>query len=124
MTTTLFINYYIDKNSERQKELDGCLLENLKAFDKVVIVADGAAFDVLNQIYVHNTKIVPVIMDERPTFKDFFDLTALFSLPENLNVIANSDIIVPRETLTKAEAYFTSNRLNCLALTRWDMTDG
>ena len=124
MTTNLFINYYQDGNKERQKELDSCVLENLKVFDKIIVIAGKTDIKYLEELSpIFFKKIIPVITDERPSFDYFFDLMVCFSDMNNLNVIANLDIIIPKETLSKAAKYFTGG-LKCLALTRWNMTEG
>lgn len=122
MTTNLFINYYTDKNEARQTELDHCVLENIKVFDCVVVIADPEDFEKFDKLTNYSGKTVPVITFDRPTYSDFFELTKCAN-SDNLNVISNLDIIFPEETLTKAKEYFKSEALTCLALTRWDIKD-
>ena len=37
----LFINYYIDANADRQKEMVQCVIENAKNFDNIVVITDS-----------------------------------------------------------------------------------
>jgi hypothetical protein len=118
----LFINYYLDKDSDRQGELNHCVSENLKNFDNVIVICtkdDYAKFPREHS----RSKITPVFSEDRPTFKDYFDIIALFNTDNNMNVIANLDIVFPLDMLIKAESYFDSDKLRCLALTRHDMLD-
>lgn len=120
MTTNLFINYYQDKNEARQAELDHCVLENMKVFDNIIVIANDIDFDSFDKMTNYSGKTIPVICFHRPTFTDYFELTKCAG-EQNLNVISNLDIIIPIETLIKAKEYFKSDILTCLALTRWDI---
>ena len=62
--TNLFFNYYTDPT--RQHEIDYCLKQNEKVFDRVIIVQG------------------------RPTFNELFELTK--SYPNDINCFCNSDI--------------------------------
>jgi len=125
MQVNLFINYYTDKNSDRQCELDDCFLRNVEnpLIDKIIIFATERDFD--NAISLLKAeelvKIRFVTYDKRPTFNDYFKLFQSYS--SDINIIANSDIIIPKQTITKINnKQFDKN--TCLALTRYDIISG
>lgn len=90
----LFTSYYVDKNSDRQREIEFCREFNSKSgyFDNIV-----------------------VIDDKRPTYNDFFELSAKFK--DDVNVIANSDIFFDHTILQAKSIKFKQ----CFALSRWDV---
>lgn len=96
----LYVNIYEDSNHARDAELKKCIELN---FEK-------ALFDDITQLY------------GRPTYNDFFHVINETTGPNDINIIANSDIFfeeLPLEwfkDLTFDKAY---------ALTRWDyLNDG
>ena len=124
----LFVNYYQDKNEDRTKELNFSLFENLKneKINNVVLISTEVDYLKLKYICDNDLfkKIIPVITDKRPTFNDYFRLTKkLFNSYDNVNIIANLDIIIPLETISNLSNYLTTNN-TCLALTRWDINNG
>lgn len=117
----LFINYYIDANADRQKELVKCVIENAKNFDNIIVIADSQeVFDDIQSLLV-DKMLQPVITGKRATYLDYFDLISVFNAPNNINVIANLDIVIPKDTLINCISYFNSTVKRVLALTRWDM---
>lgn len=140
MKFNLFINYYVDKNSERRAELNFCILENLrnKSLNSIILICSEADYKSLRDyviveegiqifgtiIYDKNKvleKIIPVITELRPTFNDYFRLMNKFSsTDDNVNIIANLDIIIPEETLNNSLNYIVE-RSKCLALSRYDV---
>lgn len=139
MKSNLFLNYYTDRNEQRTKELDFCIIENIKNknIDNIVVVCSELDWNKLtflislNEEYAINRpslkiktlnylkKVIPVITNIRPVFNDYFRLISkLFSSDENINIISNLDIIIPPETIEKSISYLTKNK--CLALSRWD----
>lgn len=92
----LFVNYYVDKNEERNKELIACLQ--------------------CNSVNPHINNIYKI--EGRPTYKDFFNAINKVTLPTDINIIANSDIMFTCD--------FDKSLLNilnhddCYALSRWD----
>jgi hypothetical protein len=123
MQHNLFVNYYIDKNSERQKELEFCISENLKneSLNFYVVICNSKDYDIFSKNYIDfEKKIIPIIIDERPTYNNYFQLiTKLFPQQDNINIISNLDIIIPKETLIYSSFYLLGK--SCLALTRWDI---
>ena len=132
----LFVNYYNDKNDDRTKELNICILENLKnqSIDNVVVICNETDYLKLKFICDEKSlnKIVPIITDVRPSFNDYFRLTKkLFNSSDNVNIISNLDVIITPELLTqqpecdkhKTVSDYLTSRNTCLALTRWDVKD-
>lgn len=123
MQYNLFVNYYIDKNSDRQQELEFCITENLKneSLNFYVVICNSNDYDYFLKRYIEfEKKIIPVIIDERPTYNNYFELISkLFPQEDNVNIISNLDIIIPKETLLYSTFYLSGK--SCLALTRWDI---
>lgn len=92
----LFVNYYVDKNPERNQELITCFENNLK-LEKTLL-------------------IYPI--QGRPTFKDFFNAINKVTLPTDINIIANSDIYFQELDYNHFQ-HLTPN--DCYALSRWDV---
>lgn len=93
----LFTSYYVDRNPQRQREIEFCLDFNKKSgyFDNVI-----------------------AIDHRRPTYNDFFELTKQY--PEHVNVISNADIFFD-QTILQAK---TIRAIDCYALSRWDYVAG
>lgn len=91
----LFINYYKDTNSVRQKELDYCIFKNISN-------------QFLNTVVINS--------QDRLTFEYFFKKINLISGPDDINVVSNSDIYLD-ETIMLAEKM---GKNQCFALSRWD----
>jgi hypothetical protein len=98
---SLFVQYYLSGNESRQSEIDCCIQKNSsnKFIDRIVfiITPDGS----------------------RPTYNDFFKKISEVSGPEDVNIIANSDIyfdetILLAKKVKDGEVYI---------LTRWSVSD-
>ncbi len=140
MDFNLFVNYYNDKVQARTDELNFCLLQNLKnpKFDKIVVICTQRDLIKLHTFVLSNEsngakrgmltissegalwkKIIPVVLDFRPSFNDYFEtINQLFPTSDSINIVSNLDIIIPEFTLVQAECYISPNK--CLALTRYD----
>lgn len=92
----LFVNTYTDKDPVRDFELKGCLDINKR----------NCLFNVYE-------------MDGRPTFKNFFNAINAITLPNEINIIINSDIYFSEpfdyEEIVKIQPS------ECYALSRWDI---
>jgi hypothetical protein len=130
----LILNYYNDKNTERNEELKFCILENIKNeyIDNIVVICSEADYNILRTICGSEQKLIPIISESRPTFNDYFRIMSrLFKSDDNINIISNLDIIIPPETLSQIDGWdihktasdYLTNKKTCLALTRWDITD-
>ncbi len=121
----LIVNYFSDKNEERAKELDFCIIENIRnvGFNKIVVICSELDYikllNICSKEFIDN--VLPIITELRPSYNDYFSIISkLFSGNENINIIANLDIIIPVETLLLCENYLTTSKI-CLALSRWDI---
>lgn len=140
MKFNLFVNYYTDKHPERRDELNFCILENLrnKSLNNIILICSEADYKSLKDYVIKEDgiqmfgtitydrngvleKIIPVITELRPTFNDYFRLMNKFcSTDDNINIIANLDIIISEETLSNSLKYLTSRSV-CVALSRHDI---
>jgi hypothetical protein len=113
----LYTTYYNEKNDFRKQELLSCLQNNLlnKAISKITIFNEGHSIAHLDPI-----KIKEVFIDKRPTYQDFINCINAKSNPNDINVIANTDIYF--DTNIKVLKYINLKN-TCLALSRWDTTD-
>lgn len=92
----LFVNYYSDKNHNRQKELDFCLKKNLDN-------------KLLNTVVINS--------QERMTYNDYFRLIRDYSKDQNdINIISNLDIFFDASVVLVEKMEPNS----VFALTRWD----
>ncbi len=123
MYYNIFVNYYIDKNIDRQSELDFCISENLKnkSLNHYVVICNSNEYDnFLSKYADYEKKIIPVIIDKRPTYNDYFQLiTKLFPQEDNINIVSNLDIIITETSLLYSSFYLSGK--SCLALSRWDI---
>jgi len=112
----LFINYYISKNLERQKEIDECFKKNCQNqnIHKIYTFASNNTIP-----KIQSKKIILVKHDTQPNYSDFISYinthTKLFN---SYNIIANSDIYFD-------DSILLLNKINmnntCVALTRWNV---
>ena len=140
MKFNLFVNYFKDNNEKRNSELLFCVVENIKnnLFTNVVIISNAIDYDYLKKEIDKlepvvkesklfrikqkhlSEKIVPVFSIERPTYNEYFKLMSdMYPSEDNINIVANLDIIIPEETLQKCVEYM--NPMTCLALCRYDI---
>jgi len=89
----LFINTYTDKNPERDKELQECLRLNK---------LNNPSFKIYN-------------LPNRPTYREFFNVINLVTLPTDINIILNMDIYLPENFICNPTPG------ECYALSRWDI---
>jgi hypothetical protein len=129
MKYNLFVNYYTDKNPERQKEIDFCFEQNLnnEKFNCCYVIVNGEdskKYDGIISRTIQRDKILHRrVMQERPTYNDYFDITErYFNQPDNINIICNSDIVICKDTMEVIEQYVTTSN-KALALSRWDVSD-
>lgn len=118
MATNLFLNYFIDKNADRQQELDFCIHQNIlnNSIDNIILIV--SAEDFTKMTIPDEERICIVVKEERPTYNDYFNLFIV----GGINIISNLDIIIPQETIALLPNYFATPSKRCLALTRYDIT--
>lgn len=125
----LIINYYTDKNDARNQELKFCVSENLKNeyIDNIVLILSENDYNQFKNTFPPSQKIIPIITEIRPTYNDYFRIMRkLFDSENNINIISNLDIIIPKESLIQSKNGkcindYLTNKSTCLALTRWDI---
>lgn len=109
----LLVNYYKDKNKERQAEIDECLRKNIEhpLIDRIIIFKD-------EHIEVPaDKKIIPVRWNGRPSYSDYFRIGSKYN---DIKILANSDIYFD-ESL---EYCNTIKDKQVFALCRWNKVNG
>jgi hypothetical protein len=121
MEINLFTTFYIDKNPERQAELDFCLKKNLNAgFTNVVILVESE--DVLSYIK-ENTQYEEFLVigkHSRPSFNDFLFEMDKPEYSKAVNIISNTDIFFEDLDIYRQVYKDENNARTSLALSRWD----
>ena len=113
----LFTTYYNEENNFRKQELLSCMQKNIlnKTISKITIFNEGESL-----AYLAPTKIKEVFIEKRPTYRDFINYINANSNPDDINIIANTDIFFDKNL--EVLKYINLNN-TCLALSRWDTTD-
>lgn len=116
----LYINYYI--RPERQRELDKCLIKNIKnkLIDRVFVAVEPGT-----TLPVSDPKITIIEYEPDPTtgyhsslsFKKWFDLALENSGPNVIKIVCNSDIYFDN-TLSILKIIDMTGK--CFALSRWN----
>lgn len=125
MRVNFITNYFIDANSERQKELDFCIITNAcnRLIDSISIIVTEAQFPFLKEVIKENkldeNKFSIFIHEDRPTYNDHFKITAVFT--DSINVIANLDIILTPDNAIELKVFYCNKNNKILALSRWDI---
>lgn len=115
-----FVNYYVDKDHIRQKEIDKCLENNINNIYINNIYIIGTKQDIPNlQREILDNRIHFIINDDRPTFNYFFKMVNKFTKGNDINIMANSDIYFDH-SIKYLPNYFNNDNV-CLALSRWDI---
>jgi len=113
----LYTTFYKEQNNLRKQELLSCFQNNLsnKAISKIIVFNEGESIS-----YLEPTKIEEVFIDKRPTYQDFINYINTNSSPDDIHIIANTDIYFDKniEVLKHINLKDT-----CLALSRWDAAD-
>lgn len=114
----LFINYYIDNNPERKKELITCFIKNglCKNIDRAFVVVEDVDA-VIDQS--KGKKLNIILLQGRPTFEFYFKLINSVTADGDINIIANTDIYFDDENLELIKNNIQDNE--CFALARWDI---
>jgi len=114
MRRILFTSLYKDKNPIRQKELELCLIMNIRNEDihEIQIFVEG---DLKDFPFLDNEK-VHVILASRPTYSDFFKKANEVCSPKDIAILSNTDIFFDESI--KLVDRITENE--CFALSRYD----
>jgi hypothetical protein len=131
MNTNLFTTFYIDKEDSRNKELETCVIENSKAgFNKIIYFIENKGelielCELNDDILNSNNEIINI--SRRPTFNDLLKEMNLHEYSNDINIISNSDIVIPKESLLLINNWYEKleNRQvrTCLALSRWNIEE-
>ena len=110
----LVLQYYIDKNPERQKEIEECLERNikLKKFKKIFLLNE----EIYNLEKLNNT-IKEINFKKRLTYQDFFDF--IKTQESGYYILCNSDIFF-NETIENIRYGSLSEKKSIYMLTRYD----
>lgn len=124
-TINLFVEYYLTKDSERQKEIDFVFSTNFNeiSIDKIyVIIHNDNEEERIQKIYSTkhlNQMIIIKINNLRPTYGELYSLIDEYSNDDDINILANSDIVFDKSIdkvrkLRKDEA---------IVLSRWNIKE-
>lgn len=110
----LFTNYYEDKNPQRNREILECLSRNThnENIFHIHFLCDDLSFQ-----YESTERYAVRMMEQRPTFSDFFSIANETCQRGDIAIISNSDIFFD-ETIKLAE---NIKENECYALSRWDV---
>lgn len=111
MTSRLFTTYYRERRPDRRAELDLCLALNAMAFDHPYILSEG------NPTSVGEWRLT----SQRQKYRDLIDWAAAESGPDDLNVIANCDILIPQSSV---EAMQQIQHGDAYCLSRYEIGPG
>ena len=113
----LYTTFYNEKNINRRSELEEAIRinSNLLAISKIIVFNEGDSI-----AYLAPGNIEEVFIDKRPTYQDFINYINFNSNPDDIHIIANTDIYFDKniEVLKHINLKDT-----CLALSRWDTAD-
>jgi hypothetical protein len=126
MKANVFLNYYIDKNPSRQRELVRALQCNLSNEEVDRFVIYGKSEDLQNFRSAINTDMYKATFmffkqEERLSFATIFRMTKAY--PNDINILTNSDIIITEETIKAIKNRTHVKDKTVLALSRWDINN-
>jgi hypothetical protein len=116
----LYYNYYVDKLKERNEELNYCLNKNINNYhiDNIYVMLENKDLEEYKSLFKKQKKIKTIIIEDRPTYKTFFDYCNTVTKNDDINIIINSDCFLDvKDTITL-------NKLNnniFLCLSRWNI---
>lgn len=130
----LIVQYYLDRDLNRQKEIDTCVKYNAQNIhlDRIILVVehrDVNSCDILRQHLSpeENKKIIVFQVDKRPTYKDLFQIANRYVQGNDISIIANSDIyfngtlqLVTSEALGHGSRAFALSRYEVMEHSRND----
>lgn len=114
-TIILYLNYYVDPDEVRDKEIKECFFNNLEnpTISKIVCFKDHNT-----PIPTDSSKVEYVVFDKRPTYANFFSAMRSFSRSDNINILINSDIYFDSSLKLLLKHKFGRNQ--CFAISRWE----
>lgn len=91
----IFFSFYIDKNKDRQNELETCISKNIPLFNEIIVFADDEeAANRLITLGILNITILPT-----PTFSDYFKKINSIVDKDDISIIANTDIYFLKQSI-------------------------
>jgi hypothetical protein len=115
MAIRLFTSSYDEPSESRRREYLECLQHNSDCgvIDEIHLLVEGAGA----WLPTH-AGLVRHAIGARPTYADFFARINGMAQPDDLSIIANSDVYFDR-SVTMARSLLAGD--SCLALSRWDV---
>ena len=113
----LYTTFYNEKNINRRSELEEAIRinSNLLAISKIIVFNEGDSI-----AYLAPGNIEEVFIDKRPTYQDFINYINFNSNPDDIHVIANTDIYFDKNIEVLK---YINLKDTFLALSRWDTAD-
>lgn len=111
----LFTTYYPERRRERGLELDLCLALNSLAFDRLYVLAENVSGPSLQNCDWQNSK-------KRQTYADLLAWASSVAADDDLTIIANCDIVIPRDSIKTIDGSLQAGEAYCLA--RHEVTQG
>jgi hypothetical protein len=112
----LFTTYYAEKNEERRKEYETCLLANLSCLP----IGQICILDENSKSTIEDCRILRQQVSRRPTYQDFFTWINEVASHSDYSIIANSDIAFT-PSISTIKIFDWEKRPLCLSLSRWDV---
>lgn len=115
MSTNLFTCLYAEKQPERDCELLACLEMNrrINSLDRIFVLEEPP------YRLRDGGKIRVIRLTQRPTFNDFLNVIRSETGPDDLNILANTDIYLDDVGIRHAKRWLRPDV--CFALARWDV---
>lgn len=92
----LIVPFYTDRNAERNKELNRCIMNNIgcRNIDRITLIYDGhtevpAVIDLLQK---YPNKVFAINKESRQTFRDAVDVANTYAEDDTISIVVNSDI--------------------------------
>lgn len=113
----LYTTFYNEKNEARKEELLACIQKNANnpSIASVTVFNEGDSL-----AYLNSNKIRDVQISRRPTYNDFLAFINTSTTPEDIHIVANTDIFFDKHI---AVLDYVLDTNNCFALARWDTTE-
>jgi len=122
--STFYISKYSSHlDTERSKELEQCLMNNISSpiIEKIhVFVDDIHALIRLNEITNHSDKLVIIEVGKKPKYSDFFNY--IINLKDKICMITNADIFLYDSDNTLIEQLQENKIMFALSRYEHDMT--
>lgn len=113
----VFINFHITPSADRNKEILAAMKKNV---DDVNVSKLYVIRDKTDKHKIKSVKIVDIILDKRPTYRDIMDNINNVTQPDDVNVIMNSDCFFNYNFIQVIE---NIKHNECYTLNRMEITD-